>query len=185
MKSLQLRFQALMVITTMVIFVAMLALNEWLWMRLEFVRGINWIYLPAGVRLLSTLLFAEAGAIGLLLVSWLVSYYYFFPDDLSRSIAGGILASLAPYSIYRWAQRRYGLQASLANLTPQRLLVLIVAYSVASPLLHCIWFALQGGSHLFQGLLVMFIGDFTGTLLVIYAVKAALSLVPADPSRVR
>lgn len=185
MKSLQLRFQALMVITTMVLFIAMLALNEWLWMRLEFVRGINWIYLPAGVRLLSTLLFAEAGAMGLLLVSWLVSYFYFFPDDLLRSIAGGILASLAPYSIYRGAQRRYGLHASLANLTPRRLLVLVVAYSVASPLLHCIWFALQGKDDLLQGLVVMFIGDLSGTLLVIYAVKAVLSFVPSHLARVR
>src|SRR5690606_22842359 len=109
MNALQFRLQAIMVLVTMVLFVAMLALNEWLWTPLEFVRGINWIYLPAGVRLLSTLLFAEAGALGLLLVSWLVSYFYFFPEDLSRSTAGAILATLAPYSVYRAAQSAYGL----------------------------------------------------------------------------
>lgn len=172
-----------MVVTTMVLFIAMLVVNEWLWTHLEFVRGINWIYLPAGVRLLSTLLFAEAGAVGLLLVSWLVSYFYFFPDDLSRSMAGGILATVAPYSIYRWAQHQYGLHASLANLTPARLLVLIVAYSIASPLLHCLWFALEGKENLLEGLLVMFIGDLSGTLMVIYTVKAALSLVPSRVHR--
>jgi hypothetical protein len=48
---------------------AMMAINEWLFTPFEFARGINWIYLPAGVRLLCTLLFAAAGAIGLLLVS--------------------------------------------------------------------------------------------------------------------
>jgi len=185
MNALQFRLQALMVVTTMLLFVAMLALNEWLWTRLEFVRGIHWIYLPAGIRLLSMLLFAEAGAIGLLLVSWLVSYFYFFPDDLTRSIAGAILSTLAPYSIYRWAQHRYGLQASLANLTPAKLLVLIVAYSIASPLLHCLWFALQGQENLLQGLVVMFIGDLTGTLLVIYSVKAALALLPSSLPRTR
>lgn len=185
MNALQLRLQVLMVVTTMLLFVAMMALNEWLWARLEFVRGINWIYLPAGIRLLSTLLFAEAGAIGLLLVSWLVAYFYYFPDDLTRSMAGGILSALAPYSIYRWAQHRYGLQASLANLTPAKLLGLIVAYSIASPLLHCIWFALNGQENLLQGLVVMFIGDLTGTLLVIYTVKAALSLLPSRLPRTR
>lgn len=177
----QLRLQAMMVIATMLLFVAMLVINEWLFTRFEFARGINWIYLPAGVRLLSTLLFAEAGAAGLLLVSWLVSYFYFFPDDVLRSFVGGILATLAPYSIYRFAQHEYGLHASLANLTPKRLLVLIVAYSVASPLLHHIWFALQGQKHILQGFLVMFIGDLTGTLLVIYAAKVVLSLVPSSP----
>lgn len=185
MNALQFRLQAIMVLTTMVLFIAMLALNEWLWTRLEFVRGINWIYLPAGIRLLSTLLFAEAGAVGLLLVSWLVSYCYFFPDDFLRSFAGGILATLAPYSIYRWARHQYGLQASLANLTPGKLLVLIVAYSVASPLLHCLWFALQGQENLFQGLLVMIIGDLMGTLLVIYTAKAGLALLPVSQPRTR
>ena len=69
MNLLQFRLQAMMVMATMLLFVSMLALNEWLFTQFEFARGINWIYLPAGVRLLCTLLFAEAGAIGLLLVS--------------------------------------------------------------------------------------------------------------------
>ena len=181
----QLRLQAMMVITTMVLFLATLVINEWLWTRAEFVRGINWIYLPAGVRLLSTLLFAEAGALGLLLVSWLVSYFYFFPNDVLRSFAGGILATLAPYSIYRFAQLKYSLHASLANLTPRSLLVLSVAYSIASPLLHHLWFALQGQDNLVQGLMIMFIGDLSGTLLIIYTVKLALSLLPSTSPRMR
>jgi hypothetical protein len=179
MNTKQLCLQALMVLVTMVLFIAMLAINEWLFTRFEFARGINWIYLPAGIRLLSTLLFAEAGAVGLLLVSWLVCFFYFFPDDPVRSFAGGILAALGPYLIYRAAQRRYGLHASLATLTPGRLLVLIVAYSLASPLLMHLWFALQGQEGLVQGFLVMFIGDLSGTLLVIYTVKAALSFIPS------
>lgn len=175
----QLRLQAMMVAATMVLFVAMLAINEWLFTHFEFARGINWIYLPAGIRLLSTLLFAEAGAIGLLLVSWLVCFFYFFPDDPVRSFAGGILAALGPYLIYRAAQLRYGLHASLATLTPKRLLVLILAYSVASPLLTHIFFAFQGKENLLQGFFAMFIGDLNGTLLVIYTVKAALSFLPS------
>ena len=185
MNRLQFRLQAMMVVATMVFFVAMLVINEWLFTRFEFASGINWIYLPAGVRLLCTLLFAEAGAIGLLLVSWLVCFFYFFPDDHVRSIAGGILASLAPYLVYRIAQQKYGLYVSLTSLTPKRLLVLIVTYSVASPLLHHIWFALQGQQDIIQGFLTMFIGDLMGTLLVIYAVKMALSLVPSNPHGLR
>jgi hypothetical protein len=185
MNTTQLRLQALMVAATMVLFVAMLAINEWLFTRFEFARGINWIYLPAGIRLLSTLLFAEAGALGLLLVSWLVCFFYFFPDDPVRSFAGGILAALGPYLVYRGAQHRYGLHASLATLTPKRLLILIVAYSVASPLLMHLWFALQGKEGLLQGFLVMFIGDLSGTLLVIYTAKAALSFIPTPFTSLR
>jgi len=167
--------QVAMVLATMAMFIAMLAINELLFARLEFVPGINWLYLPAGIRLLSTLLFAEAGAVGLLLVSWLVNLWYFFPDDPVRAFAGGVLATIAPYGVYRLARHWYGLSASLANLTPRRLLVLALLYSIASPVLHHVWFALRGEKDLLRGLVVMLVGDLTGTLLVIYGVKAALS----------
>jgi hypothetical protein len=173
----ELRMHAAMVATTMVMFVALLAVNEWLFARLEFVPGINWVYLPAGIRLLSTLLFAESGAIGLLLVSWLVSFFYFFPNDPLRAFAGGILATVAPYGVYRFAQWRFGLAASLANLTPLRLLGLAALYSVASPLIHHVWFALQGQQDLLRGFFVMFVGDLNGTLIVLYTAKLLLSMV--------
>jgi hypothetical protein len=172
-----LRLQVLMVLATMLGFSAMLVLNEWLFTRLEFASGINWIYLPAGMRLLSTLLFAEAGAIGLLLISWIVCFFLFFPDDYVRSFVGGILATVAPYGVYLAARRVYGLQASLANLTAPRLLVCVVACSFASPLLHHIWFALRGErTELLRSFGVMFIGDLVGTLIVIYSIKLLLAV---------
>jgi hypothetical protein len=96
----QLRLNLFMVAATMILFAIALAINEAFFTKLEFAAGINWIYLPAGVRLLCTLLFGEAGAIGLLLISWAVCFFYFFPNDPIRSFAGGILASAAPYLVY-------------------------------------------------------------------------------------
>jgi hypothetical protein len=172
-----LRLQFAMVLATIALFIAMLGVNDWLFRSLEFVPGINWVYLPAGMRLLCTLLFAESGAVGLLLVSWLVSFYWFFPRDFDRAFIGGILATVAPYLVYRWGRMRYGLGSSLANLTPGRLMVLIVAYSVASPLLHHVYFALRGQHDLVRGFVAMFIGDLTGTVIVLYAMKALQSVV--------
>jgi len=177
------RLQVSMVVATMVAFILMLFVNEWLFTRLEFARGINWIYLPAGMRLLSTLLFGEAGAVGLLLVSWLVCFFYFFPDDYLRSFIGGILAAAAPYLAYRVAQHYYGLHASLRNLSPRRLLACVVGYAIASPLLHHIWFALHGDrSNLLESFAVMVAGDLTGSLIVIYTMKWLLSFVPRLPA---
>ncbi|GAA0848400.1 hypothetical protein [Cupriavidus pauculus] len=174
-----LRLQLAMVLATIVMFALMLVLNEWLFLKLEFVPGINWVYLPAGMRLLCTLLFGEAGAVGLLIVSWLVCFLHFFPNDFSRAFMGGILATVAPYLAYKLSQQVFGLRASLTNLTPKRLLVCVVAYSVASPLLHHIWFFLHGDNiNLVRGFLVMFVGDLTGTLIVIYTMKGLLSMLP-------
>jgi hypothetical protein len=172
------RLQATMVLATIVLFSAMLVVNEWLFRRFEFTPGINYVYLPAGMRLLCTLLFAEAGAVGLLIVSWLVSFLLFFPGQFERPFVGGIIATAAPYMVYRLARGLYGMAASLANLTPARLLVLVLAYSVASPLLHHLYFAFMGQDRLVQGFVAMFIGDLAGTLIVIYGIKALLSLAP-------
>ena len=170
------RLQAAMVLATIVLFSAMLAVNEWLFRRFEFTPGINYVYLPAGMRLLCTLLFAEAGAVGLLAVSWVVSFLLFFPGQFERPFVGGIIAAAAPYLVYRLARNLYGMAASLANLTPGRLLVLVLAYSFASPLLHHLYFAFMGQDRLLSGFVAMFIGDLTGTLIVIYGIKALLSL---------
>ena len=170
------RLQLAYVLATIVMFAALLALNEWLFARLEFVPGINWVYLPAGLRLLCPLLFAEAGAVGLLLVSWGVSFGYLFPGQFERPFWGGLLATAAPYAVYCAARRAWGLGASLGNLTARRLLVLCVACSLTSPLLHHVYFALRVDGDLLRSFLVMFVGDLSGTLIVLYCMKGLLAL---------
>ena len=166
----------LMVVATMVLFLLALGINELLFTHAEFSRGISWVYLPAGVRLLCTLLFGGAGAIGLLLVSWGVSFLYFFPDDPVRAFMGGILASAAPYLVYRLMHYHWDLQDHLRNLSPTRLLLGSLAFSIASPLLHHLWFAFAGPEQdLLSGFIAMATGDFIGTILVLYTAKLVLA----------
>ncbi|MEX3953057.1 hypothetical protein AB4Y40_35565 [Paraburkholderia sp. EG287B] len=177
MSSLRLHFVS--VAGTAVVFVLSLWINQEIFTHTEFVLGVNWIYLPSGVRLLSTLLLGSDGAIGLLIASWLVDFFYFFPHDPVRSFAGGIIATVAPYATYRLAREWYGLHSMLLNLTPKRLLVLAVAYSVANPMLHHIWFALEGNTHnLVESFLMMFAGDLSGALIMLYIVKGILAMLP-------
>jgi len=170
------QFKFAMGATTAALFLGVIGLNELLFASMEFARGISWVYLPAGVRLLCTLLFAEAGAIGILLAGWLICFFYFFPDDPLRSFAGGIIGALAPYLTYRvLVAGRIG--SSLEGLGPLRLLACAAAFSLASPALHHLWFALQGQRDgLLDGFLVMATGDFIGTLLVLYVAKLLISM---------
>ena len=166
-----------MIFVTMIMFGAALLINELLFKQLEFAEGINWIYLPAGVRLLATLLFAEAGAIGLLAVSWLYCFFILFPHDPVRAFAGGILSSAAPYLVYLGARRWLDLQGSLANLDAWQMLACAVAYSLASPFLHHIWFALyEGRDNLLGSFAVMALGDLAGTVLLLFFTKWVMRL---------
>ncbi len=134
------------------------------------------------MRLLGTLLVGFDGFVGLLVGGLLMDFFYWFPHDPVRAIAGAILGSLAPYLVYRLALEYYDLRASLTNLTPKRLLVLAVAYSVANPLFHHLWFALTGATkNWFESFFSMFVGDLTGALIMLYAMKGILALLPKQP----
>jgi hypothetical protein len=171
------RHHIAVVFGTATLFLLTLCANEWIFNHSEFVRGVNWIYLPAGMRLLCTLLFGEAGAVGVLLASWSSCFFYFFQDDPVRSFFGGILSALAPWLVYLFAKRVLGLQTSLSNLTAQRLLLLIVLYGLASPTLHQIWLALNGDTtNIGERYLVMVVGDLCGSLVLIYTLKLGLWL---------
>lgn len=180
------RLRLISFIGTVIVFVLSLWINQEVFTHSEFVRGVNWVYLPSGVRLLATLLLGADGAIGLLTASWLVDFLYFFPHDPIRSIVGGIIATVAPYGVYRLAREHYGLQASLTNLTPRRLLLLAFAFSVANPLLTNIWLALCGDTtNISERFFAMVVGDLLGALIVLYIMKGMLALLPTQPSHSR
>lgn len=170
-------FELSMVAATIVIFLFMLLLNEFIFVNSEFIRGVNWIYLPAGARLLCTLLFGGAGAIGILIASWLSCVYYFFPDDFIRSVVGTLISAGAPYMIYLFARRHFGLKRSLSNLTAKPLIICVVAFALANSGLHHLWTWLQGQPVNINSLLVMFIGDINGCVLMLYGMKLVLHLI--------
>jgi hypothetical protein len=166
-----------MVVATILLHGLVMVLNEAFFRRAEFLQGIGWIYIPAGTRLLCTMLFGWAGAVGLLITGWIATYWYYFPGDAVRATAGTIAATAGPYLVYLVARWKFGrVQAAIDNITPQRLLLCAVGCAFASPALHHLWFLLQGESDLSIGFFVMFIGDLAGTAIVLCAAKAVLAL---------
>lgn len=172
----QFRLDGYLIVSTIFLHGGMMVLNELFFRQTEFLQGIGWVYLPAGTRLLCTLLFGRAGLLGLLITGWFACYWYYFPGDAVRATTGTLAGAVGPYLVYVIARRTFGLQSSLVNLTPGRLLVCAAGCSIASPLLHHLWFSVHGDGHLLPGFLVMCIGDLSGTLIVLYAAKALLSL---------
>ena len=81
--------------------------NEWLFPQLEFIWASIGCTLHLQGALAVHLAVCQAGAVGLLLVSWLVCFSTSFPDPL-RFLLGGILASAAPWSPTPAPPLRYG-----------------------------------------------------------------------------
>jgi hypothetical protein len=172
------RHHVLAVLGSMVLFMLSIVVNELFFRQTKFVAGAHWVFLPAGMRLLCTLLFGAPGAIGILLATWIGGYLYYFPNDPIRWIVGGLITALGPYLTYLFAKHTLGLRTSLINLTARRLVVLIVLYSLVSPTLLEMWLLLRGDvDRIGMRFLVMVVGDLSGTLILIYAMKLGMWIV--------
>jgi len=169
-------FQLLCVLGSALLYFGVFYLNVLFFGSLEFSAGVNWVFLPAGIRLLCTLLFVEAGVIGIFIASLAINSSGMGSLDGVTGFGAACISAGAPYLTYRLAQAR-GMTPSLQQLTAARLSVLIVMYAFTSTLLHQIWFGLNGVSpHFIAGFSAMFMGDLVGTLIVIYVMKMVLAI---------
>jgi hypothetical protein len=153
--------------------------NNWLTSELVFSLGVNWIYLPAGLRLFLTLIFGLPGAIGIVLASFFISYLGEFPHDLTLCLGIGLVSGFAPYLARVFVINNTELQADLGNLSLQKLISCIFVYALLSASLHQLWYGAEGleNSGTFNHFLVMFIGDVLGSILLIAVIKYGLDVL--------
>lgn len=151
-------------------------LNLWLFAGLQLHAGATWVYLPAGLRLMCTLVFGGEGALGVLLGS-LAIVWLGFPVDPLTGVVVAFVSGGAPYLAYR-AALMAGMPATLQRLTPASLGVLGLLYAFVNSTLHSVWYTLRGVSSSFlHNWITMFIGDLLGTLIMVYVLKMLLALL--------
>ncbi|MFC5459608.1 hypothetical protein [Massilia niabensis] len=163
---------------TIISFIGLNWINELLFIRLEQSSGVNWVFLPAGVRLLATLLFGFAGFVGLLLASLYLNFHHFAFEDV-RAASGAVAAAGGPYLAYLFAKHWFDLGPRLRNLTAQRLLLTGVLCGVVSPVSHHAFMWVQTGLVDWTALVAMITGDIVGILIVLYIAKGLITLT--DP----
>jgi hypothetical protein len=167
-----------MIALSSVLFLLLLQINNGLFNHFEWIVGVNWIYLPAGIRLLCVLLFRTPGAIGIGIGSWLAGTYLFNYGDPIYTLVVSFLSAFSPYIVYLALNNRHNLSTSLANLTPKLLLQCSFLFGITSACLHHVWFVFY--NHIdasWQSLLVMAVGDFIGAILLLYFVKILLAMI--------
>lgn len=153
------------------------SLNTIFFSSSEFSTGVNWVFLPAGIRLLLTLVLAEDAAIGISLAAISIGLSDFFENDLLTAIGAGILSGLAPYLTYRLVVKQYEISPNLSNMNYRNLFVCIILFALISPLLHQIWFITRGyTSDFISSFSVMMVGDLLGSFFVIYTAKSFIFL---------
>ena len=92
-------------------------LNAWLTAHLSYGLGVNWIYLPAGLRLFLTLIFGIPGALGIALASFLISYLGEFQKEIMTCLGVGLISGFAPYLARIFVMSNISISSDLSNLS--------------------------------------------------------------------
>jgi hypothetical protein len=161
---------------TAIIFLGFNWINELFFIQFEQSNGINWVFLPAGIRLLATLLFGFAGFAGLLLAGIYLNFHHFVFDAGFRAWSGAIARAGGPYLAYLFAKHWFDLRPRLGGLTAQRLLFTGVLCGLMSPVFHHAFTWVQTGLVDWLALTAMIIGDIIGILIVLYIAKGLIAL---------
>jgi hypothetical protein len=174
--TLSLEMKALIVLFCAVFYVYAFELNQYLFAHLTFSQGVNWVFIPSGLRLLFVLVFWEAGAIGIVIGSVYVNYT-FTPDTHLFNWMSGLLSGVSPLLAHAIATRLFGFDVSLSGFHAQQLLKVSVLFALISSVLHQGWYFFAGKTeHVISSVAVMGLGDWLGTVLVLTAVTYAFKV---------
>ena len=171
-----LKRHSLVVAATAVAYVALFELNSLLFSAFSFSTHVDWIFLPSGLRLAFILVFVEWGAVGVAIASMLITYFFQPDGQLITSLCTGMISGFAPLLARQVCIDILKLDANLRNLSTTTLFKTSAVFAVFSALLHQLWFAWIGQTtHFIDSAVAMAVGDFLGTVIVLYTSKFVLT----------
>jgi len=135
---------------------------------LNYAHRVDWIFLPSGLRLAFVLVFLLDGALGIALASMIITYQQYFDGDYVKLLVSGSLAGIGPYAAMQAASFILKLDEELTNLSSIGVFKLAVFFAFVSSLIHQLWYFWIGTNEQFvDTLIVMFIGDLLGSIVVL------------------
>lgn len=157
-----------------VVWLALFKLNAFAFSYLEHSSRAHWIFLPAALRVISVLLFEEAGVIGLMLGAYLT-----LPHDDASSLPYELLLSassaIAPLIAIWFCQRFFKIAHNLVGLRGHHIVALSFVSAAANSVVLNASMAIAGKLHGdWNQVSTIFVGDMLGTatLLSVFAVLA-------------
>lgn len=149
--------------------VALFQLNAYWFERFNVSPYAAWIFLPAAVRVLAVLLFQGRGVLGLF-VGAMITNAGLFNQHLFEALALSTMSAVAPALAVWLGIRWFKLQPALAGMNGLQLIGLSALAAACSSLLHsALFFWLSYDISWIHSVASMTVGDFVGTLIVLYS----------------
>lgn len=152
-------------------------LQNWLFKFTEVIPGVNWFYLPGGLRVVLVWVGGIYGATGIFVATMLINVLHMQDIQGFTFLWTAVVSGFGPLlALHLVLPRRSWQQES--PLTTTRLLTFAGTYALLNALLHqAVWWYFQReGSVATVDFWPMFIGDLTGSVTLLYLWKFALTV---------
>jgi hypothetical protein len=155
--------------------VVIFKLNMFVFSQLEHSSRAHWIFLPAALRVLWVLLFAEEGVLGLVLGAYLT-----LPHDASSSLAYemslAVSSGLGPLIAIWLCRQIFPIASDLVGLRGRHVIALSIAGAGANSVMVNGCMAIAGRWHGdVAQIATIFVGDLNGTAIVLLFLSTTLS----------
>lgn len=143
------------------------------WAR--FGQGVDWVYLPSGLRLVAVLAFGLWGCLGIGLATLLLSISGNPGDPWLVSLGTALISGFSPWLAYQVGRWWLQIPQDLNGLTAWQLIQLAALFAITSGSLHQTWYQLTGHTaNAITSAGVMMVGDFLGSLVVLFLLSWGL-----------
>ena len=156
------------------LWVVLFRLNHWLFSAVEVSPYINWVFLPAALRVLSVLVL-DLSAVAGLFIGTLITCDPVVGVNLADSLILSSISSLSPLLAVRLMTRWMRSEPDLKGMTFAQLAAISTLSGVASSTIANFYFHLRDQTHDWMtGVMPMLIGDLVGTLIVLFIASQVL-----------
>lgn len=162
-----------------VLFAAFFYVNSWIFSDLLYREGVNWVFLPAGFRIILVLVLGLPGALGILIGTWFLDREALGTSSVWLALLNGVVSGFTPLWVLKVLERGKRSQHLLQEMTAHHLLNFTLIFAAASSVAHQLVWVLLGRDdvNIWVDVWPMFIGDAIGALLMLYAFKLLLSRI--------
>lgn len=169
------------VLAVAIAWVLLFKLNEAIFTSIGVSKYISWVFLPAAIRMASVMVFEWVGVGGLFLGALFTSDLI-QSNDFSEAIILSGMSAFGPMLALLICTHFFNLPSSLSGLNLKQLTIFGLIGAVCNVVPHNLYFYFSDRMETpFAGVTPMFIGDVSGTLIILYLI--ALILRVALPKR--
>ena len=137
---------------------------------------INWVFIPAGVRLISVLLFDEYAIVGLFIGALITSIG--MTTSPIEAVLISLISAINPYLAIKLSKRILKVNMTLGGLNAKQLITMSFFAALFNCLSHNVYFYFVDPEHYdWFSCVSMFTGDFAGILIVLYLFAFILKVI--------